>query len=158
VSWAVKALVEATPISGPALVVMVPCAVRVMAAPTTLQMARVLLPFWMSSRWAASGDVYIVETNLRGASTPYTVQAFAANATGSVAATRTFTGGAPTPNAAELCDLAVDASGNIYVVQLAPSTTDQLISVFSSTANGTNVAPANSFIMPGMFPVGFAVQ
>ena len=42
VSWAVKALVEATPISGPALVVMVPWASREMAAPTTLQMARVL--------------------------------------------------------------------------------------------------------------------
>ena len=43
-SWAVKALVEATPISGPALVVMVPAAWRVTAAPTTLQMARVLEP------------------------------------------------------------------------------------------------------------------
>ena len=53
VSWAVKALVEATPISGPALVVMVPWAWRVMAAPTTLQMARVLEPLAMSSRWAA---------------------------------------------------------------------------------------------------------
>ncbi len=40
-SWAVKALVEATPISGPALVVMVPWAFLVTAAPTTLQMARV---------------------------------------------------------------------------------------------------------------------
>ena len=45
VSWAVKALVQATPISGPALVVMVPWALRVMAAPTTLQMARVLRAF-----------------------------------------------------------------------------------------------------------------
>src|SRR5258708_11051461 len=53
VSWAVKALVEATPISGPALVVMVPWASRVTAAPTTLQMARVLEPLAMSSRWAA---------------------------------------------------------------------------------------------------------
>ena len=48
-----KALVEATPISGPALVVMVPWASRVTAAPTTLQMARVLEPLAMSSRWAA---------------------------------------------------------------------------------------------------------
>ena len=53
VSWAVKALVEATPISGPALVVRVPWALRVMAAPTTLQMARVLEPLAMSSAWAA---------------------------------------------------------------------------------------------------------
>ena len=53
VSWAVKALVEATPISGPALVVMVPWASRETAAPTTLQMARVLEPLAMSSRWAA---------------------------------------------------------------------------------------------------------
>ena len=37
-----KALVLATPISVPALVVIVPGAARVMAAPTTLQMARFL--------------------------------------------------------------------------------------------------------------------
>lgn len=49
VSCEVKALVEATPISGPALVVMVPEARRVMAEPTTLQMARVLDPLSMSS-------------------------------------------------------------------------------------------------------------
>jgi hypothetical protein len=53
VSCEVKALVEATPISGPALVVMVPEARRVMAAPTTLQMAMVLDPLSMSSVWAA---------------------------------------------------------------------------------------------------------
>ena len=53
VSWAVKALVEATPISGPALVVMVPAALRVMAAPTTLQIANVFAPLAMSSFWAA---------------------------------------------------------------------------------------------------------
>ena len=52
-SCAVKALVEATPISGPALVVMVPWASRETAAPTTLQMARVLEPRAISSRCAA---------------------------------------------------------------------------------------------------------
>ena len=52
-SWAVKALVEATPISGPALVVMTPAARRVTADPTTLQMARVLEPLAISSCWAA---------------------------------------------------------------------------------------------------------
>ncbi len=52
-SWAVKALVLATPISGPALVVMVPWASRETAAPTTLQMAMVREPRACSSRWAA---------------------------------------------------------------------------------------------------------
>jgi hypothetical protein len=55
VSWAVKALVLATPISGPALVVMVPWASRVTAAPTTLQMARVLEPLAMSSLLGGDG-------------------------------------------------------------------------------------------------------
>ena len=53
VSWAVKALVLATPISGPALVVMTPCALRVMADPTTLQMASVGVPLLIISACAA---------------------------------------------------------------------------------------------------------
>src|SRR6202021_2292097 len=66
VSWAVKALVEATPISGPALVVRVPWALRVMAAPTTLQMARVLDPLAMSSAWAARVSAVSPDWVMRG--------------------------------------------------------------------------------------------
>ena len=54
VSCEVNALVEATPISGPACVISVPAASRVIMEPTTLQMARVLEPFCLASRCAAS--------------------------------------------------------------------------------------------------------
>ena len=54
VSWQVKALVEATPISGPACVKIVPSASRVIIEPTTLQMASVFEPFCLASRCAAS--------------------------------------------------------------------------------------------------------
>ena len=54
VSWQVNALVEATPISGPACVISVPAASRVIMEPTTLQMASVFEPFCLASRWAAS--------------------------------------------------------------------------------------------------------
>ena len=46
----VKALVEATPISGPACVISVPFASRVIMDPTTLQMASVFEPFCFASR------------------------------------------------------------------------------------------------------------
>ena len=45
VSWPVNALVEATPISGPACVKIVPAASRVTMEPTTLQIAIVFAPF-----------------------------------------------------------------------------------------------------------------
>ncbi len=54
VSCAVKALVEATPISGPACVMIVPAASRVTIEPTTLQMASVFEPLRLASRCAAS--------------------------------------------------------------------------------------------------------
>ena len=44
VNWQVNALVEATPISGPACVISVPAASRVIMEPTTLQMASVFEP------------------------------------------------------------------------------------------------------------------
>ena len=50
----VKALVEATPISGPACVISVPAASRVIMDPTTLQIASVFEPFCFASRCAAS--------------------------------------------------------------------------------------------------------
>src|SRR5580765_6469488 len=53
VSCAVNALVEATQISGPAWVMIVPAASRVIIEPTTLQMASVLDPLALASRWAA---------------------------------------------------------------------------------------------------------
>ena len=54
VSCDVNALVEATPISGPACVISVPAASRVIMEPTTLQMASVFEPFCLASRCAAS--------------------------------------------------------------------------------------------------------
>ena len=54
VNWQVNALVEATPISGPACVMRVPAASRVIMEPTTLQMASVFEPFCLASRCAAS--------------------------------------------------------------------------------------------------------
>jgi hypothetical protein len=54
VNWPVKALVEATPISGPACVMIVPEASRVIMEPTTLQIASVFDPFCLASRCAAS--------------------------------------------------------------------------------------------------------
>ena len=53
-SWVVNAFVEATPISGPACVWIVPCASRVAMLPTTLQIARLRAPFPFASRKAAS--------------------------------------------------------------------------------------------------------
>jgi len=50
----VKALVEATPISGPACVGIVPLASRVIMEPMTLQIASEGEPFDFASRWAAS--------------------------------------------------------------------------------------------------------
>ena len=49
----VNAFVDATPISGPACVISVPAASRVIIDPTTLQMASVFEPFCFASRWAA---------------------------------------------------------------------------------------------------------
>ena len=54
VNWQVNAFEEATPISGPACVMIVPAASRVTMEPTTLQMASVLDPFCLASRCAAS--------------------------------------------------------------------------------------------------------
>ena len=54
VSCEVNALVDATPISGPACVSSVPAASRVIIEPTTLQMASVFEPFCLASRCAAS--------------------------------------------------------------------------------------------------------
>ena len=54
VSCEVKALVDATPISGPACVRIVPAASRVTIEPITLQMASVGEPFILASRWPAS--------------------------------------------------------------------------------------------------------
>ena len=52
-SWAVKHLVEATPISGPAWVYRAPSQVRAMAESTTLQMASVRAPRRLASLMAA---------------------------------------------------------------------------------------------------------
>src|SRR6266404_2393454 len=50
VNWLVNAFVDATPISGPALVRIVPAASRVIIEPATLQMAIVFELFWADSR------------------------------------------------------------------------------------------------------------
>src|SRR5260370_36521916 len=54
VNCEVKALVEATPISGPACVGIVPLASRVIMEPMTLQIASEGGPFDFASRWAAT--------------------------------------------------------------------------------------------------------
>ena len=54
VSWAVKALVEATPISSPARVYSTPSASRAIELPTTLQMATTREPWSLAARKAAS--------------------------------------------------------------------------------------------------------
>ncbi len=54
VNCPVNALVDATPISGPACVINVPAASRVIIDPTTLQIASVFEPFNLASRCAAS--------------------------------------------------------------------------------------------------------
>ncbi len=53
VNWQVNALVDATPISGPACVISVPDASRVIAEPTTLQIASVFERLCMASCSAA---------------------------------------------------------------------------------------------------------
>jgi hypothetical protein len=53
VNWPVNAFVDATPISGPAWVISVPAASRVIMEPTTLQIASVFEPLLLASRCAA---------------------------------------------------------------------------------------------------------
>ena len=82
-SWQVKALVEATPISGPAWVRMVPLASRVIIEPTTLQIASVFEPFCLASRWAASvsavsPDWLMQMTSVRSSTIGIAVAEFAA--------------------------------------------------------------------------------
>ena len=54
VTWAVNALVEATPISGPAWVYAPACVKRGMLLPTTLQMPYMVAPFSLANSNAAS--------------------------------------------------------------------------------------------------------